>query len=244
MKKTLLALAGASLLSVSAQAEQFWADNSISYLNGSTYMEPFGGGAADDEYSYSTLTLEHVSGHSWGGLFYFVDRHSGDGFTDTYVEFSPTYSLTKMDGLVSGVNAAFTYEAGSSGFDNYLFGAGVDLKVPGMDFASVTLFRAINDDIGINKGDDNLLQVVYGYSNGNLIVDGFMDYRFGNSDGTDFGDVEDSINLTPQITYNVGPMFGLKNKMKVGVEYSYWSNKFGSEDADQNAISLLLKAHL
>ena len=243
MKKTLLALAGASLLSVSAQAEQFWADNSISYLNGSTYMEPFAGGAADDEYSYSTLTLEHVSGHSWGGLFYFVDRHSGDGFTDTYIEFSPTYSLTKMDGFVSGVNAAFTYEAGASGFDNYLFGAGVDLKVPGMDFASVTLFRAMNDEIGIGKGDDNLLQVVYGYSNGNLIIDGFMDYRFGN-DGNDFGDIEDSMNLTPQITYNVGPMLGLKNKFKVGVEYSYWSNKFGADDADQNAISLLLKAHL
>lgn len=242
MKKTLLTLAAASALSVSAQAEQFWADNSVSVLSGSSYIEPFAFDATT-EVSYSTMTLEHASGHSWGGLFYFLDSHSGDGFNDSYFELSPTYNITKMEGAISGINAAFTYEGGKD-FDNFLFGAGVDLKVPGLDFASVTLFRAINDNLGINKGDDNMLQVVYGYSNGNLIIDGFMDYRFGNDDGTDFGDVEDSMNLTPQITYNVGPMLGLKSKLKVGVEYSYWTNKFGVDGADQNAVSLLLKAHL
>ena len=243
MQKTLLALAGASLLSVSAQAEQFWADNSISYLNGSSYLEPFYEFDADKEYSYSTLTLEHVSGHSWGGVFAFVDRHSGDGFTDTYIEVSPTFSLAKMEGAVSGVNAAFTYEAAASGMDNYLFGAGVDLKVPGMDFASVTLFRAINDKLGIDKSDDNQITVTYGAHFGDIIVDGFMDYRFGN-DGSILGDIEDSMNFTPQITYDLAPTLGFKNKFKVGVEYSYWTNKFGVDGADQNAISLLLKAHL
>ncbi len=242
MKKTLLTLAGATVLSMSAQAEQFWADNSVSYLYGSTYMEPFQrfatGGAVDDEYTYSTVTLEHASGHSWGGLFFFVDRHKGDGFADTYIEFSPTYSLKKMEGgMVSGINAAYTLESGASGFDNHLFGAGVDLKLPGMDYASVTLFRAMNETA---DADDNLLQVVYGYSNGNLIIDGFMDYRFGNENDA----VEDSINLTPQITYNLAPMLDMKNKFKVGIEYSYWSSKFGQDGADQNAISLLLKAHL
>ncbi len=244
MKKILLTLLAATTLSMSAQAEQLWADNSISILNGASYMEPFAGGAVDDEYSYTTLTLEHASGHSWGGLFYFVDRHSGEGFNDTYIEFSPTYNLTKMDGMVTGVNAAFTLESGASGFDNYLFGVGVDLKVPSMNYVSVTFFRALNDSLGINKGDDNLLQVVYGYSNGDITVDGFMDFRFGNSDGNDFGDIEDSINLTPQITYNLAPKLGLKNKFKVGVEYSYWTSKFGADGADQNAISLLLKVHL
>ncbi len=237
MKKTLLTLAAASALSVSAQAEQFWADNSISYLNGSSYIEPFVAGPTTDV-SYSTITIEHVSGHSWGGLFYFVDMHSGDGYDDTYVEFSPKYTLAKMEGTVTAVNALYTLESGA-GFDNHMFGAGVDLKVPGLNYLSVNLYRAINDKLGFDKGDDNMLGLVYGYSDGNLNIDGFMDYRFGNDGG-----VEDSMNLTPQITYDLAPMLGMKGKLKVGVEYSYWTNKFGVDGADQNAVSLLVKAHL
>lgn len=239
MKKTLLTLAAASALSVSAQAEQFWADNSVSVLYGSSYEEPFEAAGTD---TYSTITLEHVSGHSWGGLFYFVDRHSGSGFTDTYIEVSPTYTLAKMEGTITSVSAAYTLESGS-GFDNHLFGASVGVKVPGMNYVNVNLYRAINDSLSIDKGDDNLLSVIYGYSNGNLNIDGFMDYRFGN-DGNMFGDIEDSMNLTPQITYDVAPMLGLKGKMKVGIEYSYWTNKFGVDTADQSAVSLLVKAHL
>ena len=237
MKKTLLALAGASLLSVSAQAEQFWADNSISVLYGSDYE-------FNKDEDTTTMTLEHVSGHSWGSVFAFVDRHNGGAnYKETYAEFSPSYTLTKMDGMVSAVNLVYTYEYDSvqndffnAAFDNHLIGAGVDLKAPGMDFLSVNLYRAFNDTAGT---DDNQITVAYGYSNGNVTVDGFMDYSFANEDDS----VEDSMNLTPQITYNVGPMLGTKNKVKVGVEYSYWTNQFGG-DNDQNAISLLLKAHL
>ncbi len=240
MKKTLLALAGASLLSVSAQAEQFWADNSVSVLYGSTYAEPIDFTDLDKDYSYSTMTLEHVSGHSWGGLFYFMDSHTGDGFNDTYFEFSPKFTLAKMDGMVSAVNAEFTYEGGN-GFDNYLAGVGVDLKVPGMDFASVIFYRALNDKAERGEdNDDNQITLVYGYTNGNVVVDGFLDYAFGSDDDS----VEDSMNFTPQITYNLAPQLGFKNKFKVGVEYSYWTSKYGIDGLDQNAISLLLKAHL
>ncbi len=234
MKKTLLTLAAASALSVSAQAEQFWADNSVSVLNGSSYE-------FTDE-SLTTLTLEHASGHSWGDLFYFVDRHNGGGYTETYGEFSPNYTLTKMDGMVSAIKLAYTYEFGQNafgGFDNNLFGVAADLKVPGLNFASVTLYRAFNDG---TDTDDNQLTVVAGYSNGSLNIDGFMDYAFG-SENNGFGG-EDSMNLTPQITYDVAPMLGLKGKLKVGIEYSYWTNQFGIEGKDQNAVSLLLKAHL
>lgn len=241
MKKTLLTLAAASALSVSAQAEQFWADNSVSVLYGSDYE-------FNTDVDTTTLTLEHVSGHSWGGLFYFVDRHNGGDYKETYGEFSPTFNLTKMDGFVTGLNLAYTYEFGTfqtgefdfanpnfhSAFDNHLFGLGADLKVPGMDFVSATVFRAINE----GGDDDTQLTLVYGAHFGDIIIDGFMDYSFGADNA------EDSMNLTPQITYNVGPMLGLKNKVKVGLEYSYWTNQFGIDGQDQNAVSLLLKAHL
>lgn len=241
MKKTLLTLAATSVLSMSAQAEQFWADNSISVLYSSDYE-------FNKDVDTTTTTFEHVSGHSWGGVFFFLDRHNGGDFSETYSEFSPTYNLAKMDGFVSGINAAFTYEstsvnkkgAGSyQNLDNFLFGLGADLKVPGLDFANATVFYADNNE-AFGNSTDYQLTLVAGYTQGNFAIDGFMDYAF----GSDVDDIEDSMNLTPQITYNMGPMLGLKSKLKVGVEYSYWTNQFGVDGQDQNAVSLLLKAHL
>ncbi len=236
MKKIILTLIGTITLSMSVQAEQFWADNSISLLTGSMYAEPNDFSDLDKEYSYSTVTLEHVSGHSWGGLFYFVDHHSGSDNTSSYIEISPNYCLKKMEGMVSSVNLAYTLETGGP-TDNHLFGAGVDLKVPGMDYLGVTFYRAMNDGEDM---DDNQITVVYGYSNGNITVDGFMDYSF----ASDNDNSEDNMHLNPQITYNLAPMLGFKNKFKVGIEYSYWGAKYGIDGLDQNAISLLLKAHL
>ena len=226
MKKTLATLAAAATLTLPVQAEQFWADNSVSVLYGSEYE-------FTDE-TLTTLTLEHVSGHIWGSLFYFVDRHKSGAYAETYGEFSPNFTLTKMDGAVSNVNLAYTYEFSSFGFDNHLVGVGADFKVPGLDFFNATFYRAFNE----GGDDDNQVTLVYGYSNGNLIIDGFMDYSFGADNA------EDSMNLTPQITYNVGPALGLKNKVKVGIEYSYWVNQFGVDALDQSAVSLLIKAHL
>jgi hypothetical protein len=65
-----------------------------------------------------------------------------------------------------------------------------------------------------------------------------MDYRFDNDNG------EDNLNLTPQITYDLAPMLEMKGKLKVGIEYSNWSNKFGVDTLDQSVVSLLIKAHL
>jgi len=230
MKKTLLTLAAASALSVSAQAEQFWADNSVSLLTGSSYTEPFAG----DENSYTTVTLEHVSGHSWGGLFYFMDHHAGTDLNGTYFEISPKYTVAKMDGMVSAVNLAYTMESGGAS-TNHLFGLGADLKVPGMDFASVTYFMAKNE----GGDDDSQITLTYGMHFGDINIDGYIDYAFGSDTS------EDNIHINPQITYNLAPMLGTKNKVKVGIEYSNWGDKYGVKGGgDQNAISLLLKAHL
>ena len=182
MKKTLLTLASASVLSMSAQAEQFWADNSVSVLYGEEY-------ALVPEDTLTTMTLEHVSGHSWGGLFFFVDRHVGEDdpnngnnqFKETYGEFSPKFDLMKMDGFVKGVNAAFTYEFGSTSSangqqDNYLYGVGVDLAVPGLNYFGATYFYADNEAV---DADDHQLTLVYGWNTGDFNIDGYIDYSTG-----------------------------------------------------------------
>ena len=246
MKKTLLTLAVASAFSISAQAEQFWSDNSISVLQGSDYEF----NKTNEESNLTTMTLEHVSGHSWGSVFAFVDRHVAGDFQETYAEVSPSFTLTKMDGVVSSINAAFTYESGSTttgvNQDNYLYGVGADLKIPGMDFASATVYYAANrvgTDFGTTASNDKQITLTYGVSSGNLALDGYIDYSFDNNEDDGAFNV-DSFHFNPQITYNLGPALGTSNKVKLGVEYSYWDSQFGKEGQDQNAVSLILKAHL
>lgn len=239
MKKQLLTAAIAAAASMGVSAEQFWADNSVSVLYGTDYKVdgPFAGDLEDDTFALTTYTLEHVSGHSWGGLFYFVDRHKGeDGFTATYQEFSPKFTLASMEGgVVKAVNAAFTLESSSGGFDNYLYGVGADLNIPGMNFASATVYYADNDNIE----DDYQLTLTYGWSHGNFNIDGYLDYS------TETDDSEANLHFNPQITYDLAPMIGKTfGKVKVGIEYSYWGNKYGIDGVDQNAVSALLKVHL
>lgn len=199
------------------------------------------------------MTLEHVSGHSWGGMFFFIDRvNSGEGaYDETYGELSPSISLAKFDGFVKGINAAFTYEFSSSttadvpapfnafSQDNYLAGVGVDLAIPGMDYFSATVYRSKNNT-SFDSFYDNQLTLVYGWSVGNVTLDGYLDYTPGRNGR------KTELSIAPQLTYNVGPMLGLKNKVKVGIEYSYWRNKFATpeDNDDQHNASLLLKWHL
>ena len=239
MKKQLLAAAVIAAASAGASAEQFWSDTSFSLLKGDDYkMVPNG--------RLNTMTIEHVSGHSWGGVFLFVDRHVGQGnpqFKETYGEFSPKFNLVQFENsIVKNVNAAFTYEFDSSAnvnFDNYLYGVGADLDIPGLNFASATYYYADNE----TSKDDHQITLTYGWSAGDFNIDGYIDYSTGASDH------DAQFHFNPQLTYNVGPLLKVDNKVKVGVEYSYWNNKFGVKDLDskvdeQNAFSLLLKVHL
>jgi nucleoside-specific outer membrane channel protein Tsx len=61
--------------------------------------------------------------------------------------------------------------------------------------------------------------------------------------------VAKSLHFNPQIKYDVGKALGQRQKQfYAGIEWDYWSNKYGIEDTsgfetDQNALSLLLKVH-
>lgn len=248
MKKIIAASSIALLLPLTAQAEQYWADNSISLLYGSDYKMIPAGQTSDA----AVMTLEHVSGHSWGGVFLFIDRvqNGGSQYRETYSELSPTIYLKQFnDSIIKSINAEFTYEFGSSttgkrsdtfSQDNYLAGVGLSWNIPGMDFFKTTIYHAWNTNTikGDKRQQDDQLTLSYGWHKGNVNVDGFLDYTPSQKTG-----VESELNFTPQITYNIGPALGLKSKLKVGVEYAYWQNKFAST-TDQNNLSLLLKWHL
>ena len=228
-------------MSTSANAKRFFSDTSISVLYGTDYE-------LAEEGELTTLTLEHASAFDWGGLFFFVDRLQGSSDAagsrakDIYGELSPKFKISDYsNSFIKQVNLAGTYEFGtsSSGFeqDNYLVGVGVDLDIPidGMKYASASLYHAFNDDT-FSDADDQQITLTYGWEKNNFVVDGYVDYSFNNDDK------KDSLHINPQIKYNLQEVLGIDNRVELGVEYSYWNNKFG-QDVTQSVPSALLKVH-
>ena len=226
----------------SSQAKMLFGGTSISALYGTDYeLVP--------EETLTTMTLEHASTHTWGGVFFFVDRHqgkenaAGKEFKETYGELAPKLKLATFDNsFIKQVNLAGQYEFGSnsSGFsqDNILVGVGVDLNVPipGMKYASASIYHAFNDDT-FSDADDQQITLTYGWEKSNFVVDGYVDYSFNNDDKAN------QLHINPQIKYNLQEVLGIDNRLEVGMEYSYWKNKYGNDGVDQNAASALVKYH-
>ena len=235
-----------------------WQDNSLTYLNGIDFKV--------DPPKQQTVTFEHVSGWSFGDLFVFVDgikynteatNGAGDGHT-FYGEISPRLSLGKISGAdlsfgpVKDVLLAATYEFGEDDVESYLLGPAVDLNIPGFDYFQLNTYLRTTDG---RRDGDNVWQItpVWSYTipvgDSDLVIDGFMDWVVDNDDS-----YHANLHFNPQIKYDLAKAMGWGKRFYVGVEYDYWSDKYGIDDngfvgseilggTDQSAISLLAKAH-
>lgn len=235
-----------------------WQDNSLTYLNGIDFKV--------DPPKQQTVTFEHASGWSFGDLFVFVDgikynteatNGAGDGHT-FYGEISPRLSLGKISGAdlsfgpVKDVLLAATYEFGEDDVDSYLLGPAVDLNIPGFDYFQLNTYLRTTDG---RRDGDNVWQItpVWSYTipvgDSDLVIDGFMDWVVDNDDS-----YHANLHFNPQIKYDLAKAMGWGKRFYVGVEYDYWSDKYGIDDdgfvgseilggTDQSAISLLAKTH-
>lgn len=235
-----------------------WQDNSLTYLNGIDFKV--------DPPKQQTVTFEHASGWSFGDLFVFVDgikynteatNGAGDGHT-FYGEISPRLSLGKISGAdlsfgpIKDVLLAATYEFGEDDVDSYLLGPAVDLDIPGFDYFQLNTYLRTTDG---RRDGDNVWQItpVWSYTipvgDSDLVIDGFMDWVVDNDDS-----YHANLHFNPQIKYDLAKAMGWGKRFYVGVEYDYWSDKYGIDDngfvgseilggTDQSAISLLAKTH-
>ena len=255
-------LATTALSAFSTQAEMLYSDNSISVLKNQGNYEV----ATNDD--ITVITVEHASGHNWGDVFFFADRldYKADSeavaAVETYSELSPRFSLSyltgkKMEfGFVSDVFIATAWEHSTfesdpivlddgtsididSSFDNYLFGLGANLELPGFAYANINLYQANNE----NTDNDQQLTFVWGYpfslGNADFMLDGYIDWSSAEDDhASDF-------HFNPQLRMDVGKYFGVPKKFEAGIEYSYWSNKFGISGLDdESVVSWMVKVHL
>ena len=188
-----------------ASAKVIWQDFSLSLLSGSNYHKqpvPFLKRDQTQDDGRTVVTLEHASGHTWGGTFLFVDRlmsrdseYPNDAM---YGEFSINPTMTKPGGFVKQVYAATQWEFGSgdngngsgNSFNNFLLGVGMNLAVPKASYFNVVFYRRFNDDQKLDAGipggplpagrtrDDNEQITItwrFDLADGKVRFDGFLD---------------------------------------------------------------------
>lgn len=231
MMKKRYALTFLLLSSVSVQAEQYWSDTSLTYLNGSDYE------AGDPD--RQVLTLEYAAGYSWGKLFSFADRlESDNGDAETYIEVSPeVYVFNFQDNLVKNISASATAEIGD-GFTHYLYGMGIAFDVPGFQYLELDAYKRNNDGLPNNYQLTTTWALPFSIGNSQWLFDGFLDYASGIS-----GVGPANLNMTSQLKWNLAPYFDLSAPLYVGIEYVYWRNKYYIDGLTEKNPNLLIKWH-
>ncbi|MGB1262612.1 MAG: hypothetical protein ACPG52_06875 [Cognaticolwellia sp.] len=244
----LLALVFANTVS----AETLWSDNSLSYLKNTNDFQVL------KHDNINVITFEHASGHNWGDLFFFADRITASSdnnhgrFEETYGELSARLSLSYLTdskitmGSISDFYLAGTYEHDTGnddgfgfGFNNYLLGVGASWNIAGFSHLGSNIYFADNDD----TDNDYQLTVTWGYpiaiGKHDILIDAFIDWSSAANDH------KSEFHFNPQILLDVGKYFGKAKFFQVGIEYSYWHNKFGISGIDnENTVSAMVKVHL
>lgn len=129
----------------------------------------------------------------------------------------------------------------------------MDLGILGFDYFQLNTYLRPPPD---GKCDGkNVLQItpVWNYTipvgNSSVVIDGFINWVVDNDKS-----YQANFHFNPQIKYDLAKTMGWVEKFYVGVEYDYWSDKYGIDNdsslgkdvlggTDQSAISLLLKVH-
>lgn len=218
------------------QAAPIWQDFSITGLYGEDYQ------LITREDEQTTVTFEYTAKLKYGDFFAFADRTNNDvSGNETYFEASPRLSLGAISGQklelgpIKDVLIATTWEGGE-GFNNYLYGVGVDLAIPYFQYAQVNLYKADNE----KQDDDYQMTFAYGVpfkvGSEDFLVDGFLDWS------TAEDDHKSEMNWTTQWKWNVGKHISPDTRLYLGAEWSVWNNKYGT-DHDENNVSALIKYH-
>ncbi|MHA3891981.1 outer membrane protein OmpK [Acinetobacter sp. GXMZU3951] len=218
------------------QAAPIWQDFSITGLYGEDYQ------LITREDEQTTVTFEYTAKLKYGDFFAFADRTNNDvDGNQTYFEASPRLSLGAISGQklelgpVKDVLVATTWEGGE-GFNNYLYGIGVDLAIPYFQYAQVNLYKADNEA----QDDDYQMTLVYGVpfkvGTEDFLVDGFLDWSTAEDDHAS------EMNWTSQWKWNAGKHISPDTRLYLGVEWSVWNNKYGT-NSDENNVSALIKYH-
>jgi len=229
----------AAVVCSQANAESLiqWQSSNIQLLRGSDYelTEPHG----------TIVTFEYVNQWSYGDFFMFIDQSKfDDGEKNTYGEISPRFSFNKLtgqdlsNGVIKDVYLSTTIEKGKGGVKAYLLGTGVDVDIPGFSFFNANIYTRHNPDL-----DDDTWQVTLAWQypfllgSTNWMTEGFADFA---------GDAESGYvsnqHIVPRLLIDVSGVVNMKgDSLWMGIEYSFWTNKYGVNGIDERAVQAQIK---
>lgn len=232
---------GLTFISPFVKASVEWQTFSFSYLHGDHYRV----GNPDRQ----IITFEHAATTSWGDSFLFWDhsRFNNGEHTD-YAEWSPRISLCQTGiycptdtTLVKDWLFSSTVEIGED-FINGLYGVGLQLNIPGLRYFNINLYRRDNEEVADNWQTTLTWGLSFRLGNQNFLFDGFLDWASTSEDQ------RSNMNWTSQVKWNLGENWGSTSPIYLGVEYVYWTNKYGIKDSpafrtDESNLNLLIKMH-
>lgn len=234
-----------------------WSLTTVQFLNGANnetidFTLPGGPGAGATQ---DTITLEHVSSWKYGENYFFVDfyqRDNEDGSEETTVfgEYYSNFKLGKIFGKTEPIAGPLTDVAIQVGtnWGNDIqwitYGLNTYWNIPGVAYFSLAV-AAIEDTKGPvhQAGGDTGFQITpvwsvpFDIGNTKWQFNGFVDYI------SDRGlNTEDQILTQPKLLFDLGhTLFNDTGKLFVGIEYSYWKNKFGLDLPTERNPQLMIQ---
>lgn len=226
------------MLTPGARADVFdWSNSEIQYLQGSGYRMP----GNDNDIDYSIITVTHADGWAYGRNFFFMDTlisEAGEpSQVNLYGEFYSSLSLAKLSGwdlsfgwfkdlnITGGVNLGESMESNRSGTRVILYGASLDLNLPGFNYFNIDFLRF--DTLEPERLDSSwqitpVWQLPFSIAGTKWSFEGFADFIGKNNSGS-----ARTALAQPQLRLDVGDLYGYGDHLYLGVEYQYWHNKFG-----------------
>jgi nucleoside-specific outer membrane channel protein Tsx len=206
-----------------------WSKSSISLLEGSSFQ-------LGDSYR-KELTFEQASAYDHGDNFFWLDvtnpgQADSSGQSGVYGEWITRYRVWSPDQgkLFKNLYVAYSLEFGDSGVATrtQLYGLSIDSVVPGFLFLKTSLL--VRDAL-LKVGQSLQLTIAYQTKsmriwNGDFYVGGYIDYVMG-AEGESGSIADTHLNTAHQFLYDVGRFFKKENTIYSGIEYQYWSSKYG-----------------
>ena len=213
-----------------------WQSSNIQLLSGASYK-------AGDA-NRTIATIEHANAWTYGDFFLFTDLiASSDGSNTHYIEIAPRVSLSKLTGkpvsygIIKDVLISTNFELPKGSDMRSLYGLAADLTLPGFKFFKTNLYVRDNPNL---SGSTHQLTFVWNYpfSIGEVpfLIEGFAD--FAGEEGTAAANEL----IVPRFLMDLGSVIGNDiGTVFLGVEYSYWNNKFGIEGVKESNPQIQLK---
>ncbi len=198
--------------------------------------------------------LEHFVNHASGSAFAWLEHLSDyHDYEESYLELQGRPSVSYLSGRDLSVGPiadfyfVYTLEAGKYreyDFNNHLYGVGIDLRIPELDYVETNFYYRNNSDGDSDKTMETIYGRVFELGSQVIILHGLMEWSSAESDRAA------SFRFNPQLRLDVGRWLGLgPRKLEAGLEYSYWHNKFGLKDipelkTDESVLGFLATFYL